>query len=127
MKLIVRFTIFLLAIYFISLNAFAWCGIDISTPVYRLPLEYILYMNAKDNPKYNCRYARFLALSIVVTDSFTIIDSYFNIVPNVYAYLAILSAVWMISIITTIILGINHFKKVRNIRKRREYEEYRLK
>lgn len=127
-KILVRLSIFSIAIYFIAILVFAWFGKDLSSDIFRFPLELILYISANDDKKYNCRYARFLALSIFGTDAFTYIDAEFNLVPNVYAFLAILSIVWIVTIITTIILGVRHFRKVRKLKKKKnEYEEYRIK
>lgn len=128
-KILVRLSIFGIAIYFIAITVFAWFGKDLSSDVFRFPLELMLYISANDDKKYNCRYARFLALSIFGTDAFTYIDAELNLVPNVYAFLAILSIVWVITIIATITLGIRHFRKVRKLKnkKKNEYEEYHLK
>lgn len=126
-KIIIKLSIFGIALYFIAIIIFAWLGRDISDELFRLPLELVLYFAANDNKKYNCRYARFLALSIFGTDSFTYIDSIFNIVPDVYLFLCILSLMWVASISATIILGISHFRKVRKLKKEKKSYEYKFK
>lgn len=129
-NIIVRLSIFGISLYFVAVLIAAWCGIEISDNVFiRLPLEYILYHVAKNEPKYNCRYARFLALSIFMTELFSTLDVYFGIVPDAYVYLSILSLFWIVSIIATIVLSIRHFNKVRRLRKdgNKEAAEYKLR
>lgn len=117
-KIIIRLSIFGIALYFIVVLIFAWCGKDISGELFRLPLELVLYFAAKDDEKCNCRFARFLALSIFGTDSFTYIDYTFNIMSDdAYLFLFILSLMWLASISTTIVLGVRHFRKVRKLKK----------
>lgn len=121
---IVRISIFGISLYFILVLVAAWFGIEISDNVFiRLPLEYILYHVAKTDPKYNCKYARFLALSIFMTELFSTIDVYFGIVPDAYIYLSILSSIWIVSIISTIVLSIRHFKRVRRLKKNEKEKE----
>lgn len=123
MNQLIRLSIFYISLYYIAILVFAWRGYDISdSAYYRFLLEYILYMAAKDNPKFNCAYSRFLALSIFASDTFTYIDAKFDLVPNVYLFLAILSIMWTASIVATIILGVRHFKKVRKLKREKRNE-----
>lgn len=124
MNQLVRLSIFFIAIYFLVALVFAWDGYVISkSEHYRFLLEYILYLAAKDNPKYNCEYARFLALSVFLTDTFTCLDQKFDLVPDPYLFLAVLSSLWAVTIVATIILVIRHFKKVRKLKRKKRYED----
>lgn len=123
MNQLVRLSILYIAIYFLVAHVFAWNGYVISkSEHYRFFLEYILYLAAKDNPKFNCAYMRFLALSIFVSDTFTYLDAKFDLVPNVYLFLAVLSIMWTASIVATIILGVRHFKRVRKLKREKRNE-----
>lgn len=126
-NLIVRFTILFCAIYFLVVLYYAWNGENVFNDSYKLLLELCLFIQASENKKFNCRYIRFLALSLFLSDTITVLDMYLNFIPNGIVACAVLSALWAIGIVTTIVLSINHFRKVRNINKRRNCNEYRLK
>lgn len=115
-KFLVRFTIFFCALYFCVVILFAWHGIYVFNDTYKVILEFCLYIFASENPKYHCRFARFLALNICFTDGLTVIDGYFNLIPNATALLAIISASWVAAVIATIVLAIKHFSKVKQLK-----------
>lgn len=116
-KFIVRFTIFYCAIYFIYVLAYAWNGINVFDDSYKLLLEYCLFVLAKEHPKYHCKFARFLALSLFVTELITYLDNCYSIIPPSIGTLAVLSIIWVLGISSTIILAILHFRRVRRIKK----------
>lgn len=117
---IIRFIIFSVAIYFAVVLVFAWCGINIYDDFYKPLCLYAIYIFAKDNPQYNCVYARFLALSLSVTELITYVDNKFSIFVGEYElyYLVILSIIWSITILITIYLSINHFRRVKRLKRK---------
>lgn len=127
-KLIVRATIFGLAIYMLIVFCFAWSGVLVTFDGYVILLDYCLYRLACDEGKYNCKYARAIPLNLMFTDTITCLDNTFNIMPTAEMYLLIVSVTWAISIIVTVHLGINHFRKVRRLKNiKQRYEEFKLK
>lgn len=127
-KIIVRLSIFGIAIYFLIVLAFSWLGYNISSDVYIIFLDYSLYQLACNDKKYHCKFARSLPLNLMLTDFITITDNYLSFIPGEYGSLIIISIMWATAITITIILGIRHFNKVRKtIKKKKRYEEYKLK
>lgn len=110
-KFLVRFTILFCTIYFLYVLYFAWQGISVFSDSYKVFLEYCLFIQANENKKYNCRYMRFLALSLFITEAISVIDTQFDIIPDGFIALIIFASIWTIGIITTLILAINHFKR----------------
>lgn len=94
-KLIVRATIFGLAIYMFIVFYFAWNGILVT------------------------KYARAIPINLMFTDTIACLDDTFNIMPTAEIYLFIVSTTWIISIALTVYLGIRHFRKVRRIKKQK--------
>lgn len=120
-KFLVRFTIFYCSVYFLYVLFYAWNGINVFDDTYKLLLEYCLYLLAKEHPKYHCKFARFLALNLFTTESITYIDNEYCIFEDAELMLIVLSSMWALSVIVTIILAIRHFTKVRKL-KRQQYE-----
>lgn len=78
-KLIVRATIFGLAIYMLIVFCFAWSGVLITFDGYVILLDYCLYRLACDEGKYHCKYARAIPLNLMFTDTITCIDNTLNL------------------------------------------------
>ena len=126
-KFIVRFTILFCAAYFLYVLYYAWHGVSVFNDSYKVFLEYCLYVQANSDKKYNCRYMRFLALSLFVTELISLLDMQYDFMPSGYVSWIILATIWTAAIITTIILGISHFRKVRKLKKEKKSYEYKVK
>lgn len=118
-KVIVRTTIFGLAIYMSIVFYFAWNGILVTFDGYVVLLDYCLYRLACDEGRYHCKYARAIPINLMFTDTIACLDDTFNIMPTAEIYLFIVSTTWIISIALTVYLGIRHFIKVRRIKKQK--------
>lgn len=118
-KFIARFTIFYCTIYFGYVLYYAWDGVNVFDDSYKLLLEYALYLLAREHPKYNCRFARFLALNLLFTDGLTYIDSTFGLFEDAGVFLYIVSASWILTTTVTIYLAIKHFIRSMEVNKQR--------
>lgn len=125
-KFITRFTIFYCTLYFGYVLYYAWNGINVFDDSYKLLLEYALYLLAREHPKYNCRFARFLALNLLFTDGLTYLDTKFLLFEDAELFLYIISISWIITVVVTIYLAVRHFARSRKVTKSR-YKEYGIK
>lgn len=128
-KFIVRFTILFCTAYFLYVMYYAWNGISVFNDSYKVLLEYCLFVQANNDKKYNCKYMRFLILALFASELISVLDMQFDFMPSGMVSLIVIAGIWTLGIITTVILAISHFRKVRKIKnkKKNEYEEYHLK
>lgn len=117
-KIITRFTIILVTIYFIIAYILAQCGIDILSSVYVLLFELCVVSYTFCSGAFHCRYIRWTSLSILFADTISYTDYYFNYIPvNMYNMVPLF--VVALGILTSITLAIRHFIQVIKIKKRR--------
>lgn len=128
-KFIVRFTILFCTAYFLYVMYYAWHGISVFNDSYKVLLEYCLFVQANNDKKYNCKYMRFLILALFTSELISVLDMQFDFMPSGMVSLIVIAGIWTLGIITTVILAISHFRKVRKLKnkKKNEYEEYHLK
>lgn len=74
-KFLVRTTILVVAIYFIVTFLIAQIqGIDVANNIYVLLLEAIVVVYCYSEGKYHCKYMKYTALSILISDTLTRLD-----------------------------------------------------
>lgn len=128
-KFIVRFTIFFTAIYFLSVAIIAFV-LDESyfNDMYVVLLELCLFLFCSVQGNYHCRYAKYTALGILLSDTITRLDGMFDFLS---VGVACLIPVFVLStaLITTSTLAIIHFIKWKRnkITKTTIYEEYKIR
>ena len=118
-KALVRITIVIVTIYFIITYLVArYLRIDISSDWYTSLFALIIVVYTHSEGKYHCKYLRFTATAIFITDTLTRLDNTFNFL-SVDAHNLIPIAILALGIGTSITLALRHFYKVNQLRKKR--------
>lgn len=108
-KLFVRLTITFTAIYFITAFLGAQIfGVDILAPSYNLLFESCVVIYSFSEGKYHCKYIKYTALAILLSDAITQLDNYYEIL-TVNAHNIIPIIIMGIGIIIGIFLAIRHY------------------
>lgn len=127
-KFIVRFAILSLNVYMISVIALAYMGIDISVYDYlftdSLLFGIVLTTLCHTQGRYHCVWMRALCYNLIAIPILNFIDANMPLFETIEGYLYAIAAIVSINVIATIILAINHFRRVRKATKGR-YEELR--
>jgi uncharacterized integral membrane protein len=118
-KALVRLTIIGTATYFALSYLFAqFLGIDILLPWYNIPFELCVVVYAFSEGKYHCKYIKYTALAILVSDIITQLDNSFN-----FLFVELHNIIPLFLIILGVaigcILAIRHFILVRKLNKRK--------
>ncbi len=118
-KFLVRITIVLVTIHFLlSFYVAQFIGIDILNDYHSLAFELCVVVYSFSEGKYHCRYLKFLALGIFLTDSLSRLDNSYNFLSvsehNLYCFV-ILS----VSIGIALYKAIKHFHDVSKIKRKR--------
>lgn len=116
-KMITRFTVMIVAAYFIMSYVFAqFMGTDILRDTYMLLFELCVVSYTFSGGKYHCRYIRWTALSILVCDIISHLDYHFDIF-GVTAYNYICFAMMCAGVIIPFVMSVNHILKVKRIKR----------
>lgn len=115
-KFLVRISIFLISIYFITVYAIAIAfEEDFYNDFYVVLLEFCLAVFASVQGNYHCKYARYTAWGIFMSDMITRLDGAYNFIP--IGNTAIVSSFILFSSMSiTIYLAIRHFSKVTKLK-----------
>lgn len=129
-KFIVRFSVLALNVYMIVALAYAMNGVDISEYDYIFTdsslIGIVLTTLVHVQGRYHCKWIRALCYNLILVPSINFIDCKYPLFETAEGYVYFVTSVISISIIATIILAINHFRKVRKVLKNR-YIEYELR
>ena len=118
-KVITRFSIVIVTIYFIISYLFAQFGMDILSREYTILFELCVVTYTFCSGKFHCKYIRWTGLSLLFVDVLNYTDYYFNYIPtSVYNIIPI--GILALGITTSITLAFRHFYKVNKIKRLRQ-------
>lgn len=111
-KLFVRLTIVLVAIYFIVAFVLAQLvGVDILLDFHIVPFETVIVVYCYSEGKYHCRYMKYTALAILLSDTLSRLDNHIDFL-SVDAHNLIPIYILALGVGTSITLAIRHFIQV---------------
>lgn len=129
-KFIIRATAILVNAYIPVVMFYSYNGVDISDYDYifssSVLLGVILTILSHTQGKYHCKWMRFLCYNSTAVPTIGFIDSRYIMFEDAMEFIYVISALWVITILATLILAINHFRRVRKVKKSR-YKEYGIK
>ena len=116
-KLLIRLTVVGVALYLVICYVAAMAlGIDIWSQTYYLLFELCVCLCISKQGVYHCRYIKYTAYGILLSDSIVCIDNFTNIFPAPYlAFIPLIIIV--LGLLTTTTLAIRHYIKVRKIKR----------
>lgn len=126
-KFLVRFTILALNVYMVIATVYAFNGIDISEYDYLFTDSFmfgaLLTALCHAQGKYHCVWMRALCYNLMFIPLINFIDSQIVLFETIEQCIYTLCTIFAINISATIILAINHFRKVRKVLKKNRYDE----
>lgn len=126
-RFLVRILPIILNLYIVVIAIFAWNGVDVSMYDYwvscPISMGVLLTVLCHVQGKYHCRWIRVLCYNLVFIPLVSYIDSIRPIFYKAEDMIIFLSADMSVAILATIILAINHFRRVRKVLKKNRYEE----
>ena len=116
-KLIVRLTVILSAIYLVLCYIIEISiGINIWSQTYNLLFELCLCLCISKQGVYHCKYIKWTAYGIFASDTIVCTDNLFDIFPlNLIVFVP--AVIIAIGLLTTATLSINHYIKVKKIKR----------
>lgn len=124
---IIRAAAILVNLYIPVVMFYAYNGVDISDFDYMFSssviLGVVLTVLAHTQGKYHCKWMRCLCYNSTAVPIVGFIDSKYVLFEDVIVFIYVISAMWVVTVIGTLYLAINHFRRVRKVRKHR-YKEY---
>ena len=124
-KFIVRITIIITSIFMIiSYLSAQLFGIDIFSDWYIVMFELCVTIYCYSGGKYHCKYIKHLSLAILLSETITRLDNYFDFL-SVFTHNAIPIFIFSIGVLAILVKAIIHFMKSRRIinGKRNSYKE----
>lgn len=130
-KFIVRFSILALNVYMIVVIALSYMGIDISVYDYlftdSLLFGIVLTTLCHTQGRYHCVWMRALCYNLIAVPLLNFIDAKNPLFETIEGYLYTIAAIVFINVVATIILAINHFRRVRKVLNKNQYILFKIK
>lgn len=122
-RFLVRISVILVSIYFVVCYYVAqYYGEDIMDDWYSVLFETIIVVYAFSDGKYHCRYLKYTAITIPITDLLTRLNNHYNFL-SITAHNLIPIGILAIGMGTTLTLAIRHFIHVMRLKnERRKYQ-----
>lgn len=115
-KFFVRCTVVFVSIYMLIAFLLAnFCGVDILTQTYVLLFEVCVVIYCFCEGKYHCKYIRYTALSILLSDTITRLDYLFDFL-SVEEHNLIPAFILAFGMLTSITLALRHFYLVMKLK-----------
>lgn len=108
-----------MAIYFLSVYAYAWFGMNRFNDWYIILLELCVCSVMSSQGKYHCKYIKFTAYGLTASDFVTRLDGAYDIFPLTWAVL-LPPTLAFIGIVTSTFFAFRHFYRVWNLQKKKE-------
>lgn len=129
-KFIVRLSSVILTVYMIVATLFALNGIDISEYDFIFTNSFIiglvLTVLCHSQGKYHCVWMRAMCYNLMFIPIVNFIDSKYPLFETVEGYIYLICISLSITVLSTLILAINHFRKVSKVLKlKRQQHESR--
>lgn len=129
-KFLVRIAIFYIAFYFI----YCYGNVIINNTLtfndfYIIILDFCLCLFVSVQGNYHCRYARYTAWGIALSDTTTRLDGMYNFIPVGYAA-EIPAAILVLSVCLTVFLAVRHFIMIQILKRKKRkhrYKEYGIR
>lgn len=119
-KFVVRVTVILVTIYFLLAFYMAqFIGIDILNHYHVNAFEFCVVVYSFSEGKYHCRYLKFLALGIFVTDTLSRLDNSYNFL-SISEHNVICLVILSICIGIALVKAFAHFIKAGRIKRKRQ-------
>lgn len=115
-KLAIRISVLLVAIYFIVYYTLLFFEIDIWSQTYYLLFELCTCLCISKQGVYHCKYIKWTAYGILLSDTIVCIDNLFDVFP-VNFMVFVPAIVIAVGLSTTTILAIDHYVKVKRLKK----------
>lgn len=119
-KFLVRVTLIFTSIYFLlSFYVAQMFGVDLIVNYYVIPFELCVVVYCFSEGKYHCRFIKYLALSIFLTDSISFLDNSLNFL-SVSEHNEICFVIISTGIGVTLYKAIEHYYDVVRIKQKRK-------
>lgn len=115
-KLAIRISVLLVAIYFIVYYTLLFFEIDIWSQTYYLLFELCTCLCISKQGVYHCKYIKWTAYGILLSDTIVCIDNLFDVFP-VNFMVFVPAIIIAIGLSITTILAIDHYIKVKRLKK----------